>query len=59
MAETDFNLIKKLFEFNKWTLNIEKTHYLSFTFHVNHLPQLGNLIVEETTTIPEAELSSI
>lgn len=54
-AETDFKKIKIWFQYNKLTLNCDKTKYLPFTSYTNTLPDIGPLKINEDVQIPEAE----
>lgn len=53
-VEKDLKQIKHWFQYNKLTLNCEKTKYLPFTSYSNHLPNMGSLIIDSETQIPEA-----
>lgn len=55
MAESDFRVINEWFKYNRLTLNTQKTNYLLFTSYSSGLHELGNLIIDEKTEIPEAE----
>lgn len=58
IAERDFLEIKKWFQYNKLTLNVKKTKYISFTSYANNLPHMGSLIIDKETTIPEEQCIS-
>lgn len=54
-AEKTIRVLKSWFTLNKFTLNVAKTKYLSFTLKINGLPHLGALRVDRDTLIPEAK----
>lgn len=54
-VERDLLRIKNWLQQNKLTINTEKTKYLPFASYSSGLPQMGNLKVDNNTSIPEAE----
>lgn len=54
-TESDFKKIQQWFQYNKLTLNCDKTKYLPFTSYANNLPNLGPLSIDQNQQIPEAE----
>lgn len=56
-AEIDFKNIKRWFDFNKLTLNCEKTKYLPFASYSTGLPNMGNLSIDNNSSIKEGEFS--
>lgn len=54
MVEVEFKKIKNWFKYNKLTLNIEKTKYITFVSYRSGAPNFGCLRVDEETCIPEA-----
>lgn len=54
-AESDFKKIQQWFQYNKLTLNCDKTKYLPFTSYANNLPNFGPLNIDQNQQIPEAE----
>lgn len=53
-AESDFINLKNWFQYNKLTMNIEKTKYLPFASYSSGLPELGDIEVDTETKIPQA-----
>ncbi|XP_045481739.1 uncharacterized protein LOC123685892 [Harmonia axyridis] len=54
-AEGDLSIIKQWFGENRLTINLQKTKYLPFVAYQSGLPHMGNLEVDNETSIPEAE----
>lgn len=55
IAEREFKIIKKWFQYNTLTLNVNKTSYITFSSYATYLPTLGPLNIDTETTIQETQ----
>lgn len=53
--ENDLKKIKNSFDFNLLTINYTKSFYMPFTSYSNHLPNMGPIVINNNTRIPEAK----
>lgn len=54
-AKKEFREIKNWFDYNKLTVNFQKTTYMVFTSYSNHLPDLGPIEIDRNLNILESE----
>lgn len=53
-TEDNFKRIMEWFQFNKITLNVDKTEYLTFISYTNDLPNTGTVVMSTDTYIPNS-----